>query len=90
MTTNSKAKIQIQSRRGRIHPRVRHGWFDVDGGTAVTLIAIIVAARVSRVIFRRGFRFLVWLIPVIVRASVIMVRLVGWLAREIHALYYLH
>lgn len=41
-------KITVQSRNGYIQPRVRHGWFDVDGVEAMIIILIIVAVRIVR------------------------------------------
>ncbi len=83
MTNRKAPQIKIVTRRGKIHPSVKHGSLYTDGIVALILIAIIVAARFARVIIRLMWRILVWLTPVVVR-------LVIWLAREVRALYYMH
>lgn len=55
MTTTKRhhrAEIRVTTRHGHIRPRVRHGWFDVDGGLAVLLIVIILAARMIAAVVR--------------------------------------
>lgn len=68
--TNRKAnrnQIKIVSRRGHIRPTVKHGWLDLDGWEAVVVIAIILAVRITVVITRLAWRFLVWLTPIVIR-----------------------
>jgi hypothetical protein len=67
MTTNRRAQIKISQRRGRIFVAVRHGWLDLEGLSALIIIAIILAARFMRVIVRLLVWLVCWIVPIIVR-----------------------
>jgi hypothetical protein len=67
MTNRSKPdQIQIMSRRGKIRPHFRRGWFDLDGFPALIVIAIIVAVRLARLIVTLVWSLLVWITPIVV------------------------
>ena len=63
MTAKPGTKIKIHSRRGKFHASVKNGWVDFDGFTAMIIIAIILAARFTRVFARVSYRFTIWFVP---------------------------
>jgi hypothetical protein len=71
-------KITVATRNGRFHARIRHGWFDVDGFTAVIIITIIVAMRgmwaLVRITAHILFRMIMIASPIVARMIMISVR----------------
>lgn len=47
-----RAQIKIVTRHGHTRPHVRWRFLDLEGASAVLFIAIILAARIFRAIFR--------------------------------------
>jgi hypothetical protein len=71
-------RITIRTRNGSVHTRIQHGWFDVDGITAVIIILIIAAARfvwaLTGIISRVLGRAIKIVSPIIWRLLVIILR----------------
>lgn len=55
-TKNHRAEIKIVTRHGHVRPHVRWRFLDLEGASAVVVIAIILAARLFDVIIG-------WLLP---------------------------
>jgi hypothetical protein len=81
---NTAPRITARTCNGHLHVRVRHGWIDAEGLTAVIIIIIIVAARIARALVLMMTRITVRAIMLIVPVAARLVKIVTiWSARHL-------